>query len=40
MKYSVVIPAYNEQERIRACIESVHREFRTSEYEVIVVDNG
>ena len=43
MIYSAIIPAYNEQDRIEACINSVRRAFEWSypeSYEIIVVDNG
>jgi glycosyltransferase involved in cell wall biosynthesis len=37
---SVVIPAYNEEKLIRACLESLLKQDYTGEYEVVVVDNG
>ena len=37
---SVVIPAYNEEERIGACLEALQRQTTTEPFEVIVVDNG
>lgn len=39
MKVSVVIPAYNEEKRIGACLKSVFNQTK-SPYEVIVVDNN
>jgi glycosyltransferase involved in cell wall biosynthesis len=39
MKYSFIIPAYNEESLIADCIKSVQRQKGTS-FEVIVVDNG
>jgi peptidoglycan-N-acetylglucosamine deacetylase len=37
---SVVIPAYNEEKYIRACLESLQQQDYTGDYEVIVADNG
>ena len=41
MKYSLIIPAYNAEATIAACIESALRQSISKEdYEVIVVDDG
>jgi peptidoglycan/xylan/chitin deacetylase (PgdA/CDA1 family)/GT2 family glycosyltransferase len=37
---SVVIPAYNEENYLRSCLESIRRQDYAAEYEVIVVDNA
>ncbi|MDD1668768.1 MAG: glycosyltransferase [Methanomicrobiales archaeon] len=38
---SVVVPAYNEEENIAACLESLHRQtLPRPEYEIIVVDGN
>lgn len=38
---SVIIPSYNEQERISACLQALtHQSIPRSEYEIIVVDGG
>ena len=37
---SVVIPAFNEENLIRECLESLKNQDFTGGYEVIVVDNG
>jgi peptidoglycan/xylan/chitin deacetylase (PgdA/CDA1 family)/GT2 family glycosyltransferase len=37
---SVVVPAYNEEQYLRACLESLKRQDYAAEYEVIVVDNA
>jgi peptidoglycan-N-acetylglucosamine deacetylase len=37
---SVVIPAFNEEEYIVDCLESLNHQDFTGEYEIIVVDNG
>ena len=37
---SVIIPAYNEEEYLPLCLESIKRQDYTAEYEVIVVDNA
>lgn len=39
MKISVVIPAYNEEKRISACLKSIFNQTKAP-YEVIVVDNN
>lgn len=41
MDYSFVIPAYNEEQRIARCIESIHGSMKAlgREYEVIVADD-
>jgi len=37
---SVIIPAYNEEKLIGACLDSItNQDFKTQDYEVIVVDN-
>ncbi|MFC1807390.1 dolichyl-phosphate beta-glucosyltransferase [Candidatus Omnitrophota bacterium] len=42
MQLSIVIPAYNEQERLPATLSKIHSYFNTKKYEfeVIVVDDG
>jgi peptidoglycan/xylan/chitin deacetylase (PgdA/CDA1 family)/GT2 family glycosyltransferase len=37
---SVVIPAYNEENYLLSCLESIRKQDYASEYEVIVVDNA
>ena len=37
---SVVIPAYNEENYLPSCLESIRKQDYTGEYEVIVVDNA
>ncbi len=37
---SVVIPAYNEEEYLPSCLESIRKQDYTGEYELIVVDNA
>jgi peptidoglycan/xylan/chitin deacetylase (PgdA/CDA1 family)/GT2 family glycosyltransferase len=37
---SVVIPAYNEEDYVLSCLESIRRQDYAAEYEVIVVDNA
>jgi peptidoglycan/xylan/chitin deacetylase (PgdA/CDA1 family)/GT2 family glycosyltransferase len=37
---SVVVPAYNEENYLRACLESIEKQDYAGEYEVIVVDNA
>jgi glycosyltransferase involved in cell wall biosynthesis len=39
MKVSVVIPAYNEEHNIGACLDSIHNQTQKA-FEVIVVDNN
>lgn len=41
MRFSIVIPAYNRSEKLRACADSlIAQEFDKKEYEIIVVDDG
>jgi len=40
MKISFVIPAYNEQHYIGACVESILQACRTHDFEIIVVNNA
>jgi len=37
---SVVIPAYNEENYLPSCLESIRKQDYTGEYEVVVVDNA
>ena len=37
---SVVIPAYNEENYLLSCLESIKKQDYAGEYEVIVVDNA
>ncbi|MCG7854286.1 MAG: glycosyltransferase, partial [Methanoregulaceae archaeon] len=38
---SVVVPAYNEEQNIAACLESLERQtIPRDQYEIIVVDGG
>ena len=37
---SVIIPAYNEQNYIGSCLDSLIRQINCSSYEIIVADNG
>ncbi len=37
---SVVVPAYNEEDYLLSCLESIKRQDYAAEYEVIVVDNA
>jgi len=37
---SVVIPAYNEENYLLSCLESIGKQDYAGEYEVIVVDNA
>jgi peptidoglycan/xylan/chitin deacetylase (PgdA/CDA1 family)/GT2 family glycosyltransferase len=37
---SVVIPAYNEEEYLPSCLESIRKQDYAAEYEIIVVDNA
>lgn len=39
LKISIVIPAYNEQDHIAACLEAISR-LKVKPFEVIVIDNG
>ena len=39
-KISLVIPAFNEENRIRACLESIIKNSDNKNLEIIVVDNG
>lgn len=39
--FSIVIPAYNEEEHIASCLQAIFdSDYDSTEYEVIVVDNG
>ncbi|WP_100640498.1 glycosyltransferase [Marinobacter salexigens] len=39
--FSIVIPAYNEEEHIGSCLQAIfNADYDSSQYEVIVVDNG
>ncbi len=40
MKISIIIPAYNEEENISKCLDSILQQTYDKEYEVIVVDDG
>ncbi len=37
---SVIVPAYNEEKRIKSCLESILNQDYKGEYEVILVDNN
>ncbi|MFL1453591.1 glycosyltransferase [Marinobacter sp. GN3S48] len=38
---SVLIPAYNEERDIKKCLDSIkHQDYRSDQFEVIVIDNG
>lgn len=37
---SVIVPAYNEEKNIKACITGLQTQTYTGDYEIIVVDNG
>jgi len=39
-RISVIIPAYNEEERILACVQETARALEGVDYEIIVVDDG
>ncbi|GAF86581.1 unnamed protein product, partial [marine sediment metagenome] len=41
MKVSIIIPTYNEEKRLPACLDSISRlDYSKEDIEVIVVDNG
>jgi glycosyltransferase involved in cell wall biosynthesis len=40
MDYSIIVPALNEERRIRRCLESIRAQRTTRSYEVIVSDSG
>lgn len=41
MKFSIIIPAYNEEKRLPGCLESIQNlDYPSEDREVIVVDNG
>jgi glycosyltransferase involved in cell wall biosynthesis len=40
LRTSLVIPAYNEEKRIRSCLESVRRNGSNKFHEVVVIDNA
>lgn len=41
MKFSVIIPTYNDWERLEKCVDRLlHQDLKESEYEIIVVDNA
>jgi peptidoglycan/xylan/chitin deacetylase (PgdA/CDA1 family) len=40
MRFSVVIPAYNEEQYLPSCLQSLREQDFQGDYEVIVVDNG
>lgn len=40
LKYSFIIPSYNEENHIGKCIESIMTLTSTEKYEIILVDNG
>ena len=37
---SIIIPVYNDSERLSKCLEAIHQQEFSGSYEVIVVDNG
>jgi len=41
MKFSIIIPAYNEEKHLPGCLESIAMlNYSKDEYEIILVDNG
>jgi len=40
MDFSVIVPAFNEEKRIRACLESITSQRTGCSYELIVSDSG
>jgi len=38
MKYSIIIPVFNQEKLTNACLESIKK--NTSDYEIIIIDNG
>ncbi len=40
MDISVIVPAFNEEKRIRACLESIRAQRTSRSYELIVADSG
>ena len=40
MSISIIIPVYNEEEVIELCLEETHKAFRTTDYEIIIVNDG
>ncbi len=40
MDFSIIVPSYNEEKRIRACLESIRAQRTRCSYEVIVSDSG
>lgn len=39
-KVSVIVPAYNEEKRIKLCLDSILNQDHKGEYEIILVDNN
>ena len=39
-KYSVIVPVYNVEEYLRECIDSILAQKTSSDYEIILVDDG
>jgi len=40
VKVSIIVPVYNDQEFTKRCVDSIHRNTKPDEYELIIVDNG
>ncbi|BAI60282.1 putative glycosyltransferase [Methanocella paludicola SANAE] len=40
MDFSIIVPAFNEEKRIRACLESIKAQHTAHSYELIVSDSG
>ncbi|MGI9862543.1 glycosyltransferase [Moorella naiadis] len=40
MKYSIIIPAYNEEGRLPECLNTLKRVFASEDSEIIVIDDG
>jgi len=38
--FSVVVPVYNDQERLEKCLKSLKKQTLTEYFEILVIDNG